>query len=131
MPNETLQLPRPLVNQLLHQAQQAAGFSRGFVRRDANGRFQCRPLAAAADVTTASVSGCAPEPFAFYRSSNVPLPPLTAEQVAVLARCTSLSLDIALDTQGVLQLRAWRLANGQATPLDVGLMDSEEFAVRS
>lgn len=126
MADDTLQLPRILVNQLLRQAQRAAGLSQGFVIRDRRGDYQCEPLAANADLHTAALQARARAPLAYYRSSNTPLPPLAAAQTAALASCTGLSLDIALDTKGVLQLRAWRLADGHATPLEVAITESAQ-----
>ncbi|MDE2070791.1 MAG: hypothetical protein KGJ04_05965 [Gammaproteobacteria bacterium] len=126
MADDTLRLPRTLVNQLLRQAQRAAGLSQGFVLRDRHGRYQCEPIAANADLRLAALQARAHAPLAFYRSSNAPLSPLADAQTAALASCTRLSLDIALDTKGVLQLRGWRLANGHATPLEVAITESAQ-----
>ncbi|MGH8291951.1 MAG: hypothetical protein ACRESA_00590 [Gammaproteobacteria bacterium] len=126
MPDDTPHLPRALVNQLLRQAQQAAGPAQGFVYCNDRGHYQCAPLAAKADLRLAALQARAHAPLAFYRSSNAPLPPLAGAQTAALAGCTGLCLDIALDTKGVLQLRGWRLADGHATPLEVAIAESSE-----
>lgn len=119
-PNE-LQLPRPLVNQLLHQAQQATGFSQGFVLRDAHGRYHCAPLPATADLGAAAARACPKLPFAFYRSSSTPLPTLNTKESAALGVCTTLYLGMALDTKGVLQLRAWQIDGPEPIELEVSI----------
>lgn len=126
MADDTLRLPRTLVNHLLRQAQRAAGLSQGFVLRDRHGRYQCEPLATNADLHAAALRARTQAPLAFYRSSSAPLPPLADAQTAALADCTGLYLDIALDTKGVLQLRGWRLADGHVTPLAVAITESAE-----
>lgn len=126
MPDDTLRLPRALVNHLLRQAQRTTGLSQGFVLRDRHGRYRCEPLAANADLHLAALQARAHAPLAFYRSSNAPLPPLAKEQTTALAGCTALYLDIALDTKGVLQLRGGRLADGRVAPLEVAITESAE-----
>lgn len=116
---EALQLPRPLVNLLLHQAQYSPGFSQGFVLRDGHSGYKCVPLAPNADLIAAAAG--TQTPLAFYRSSSAPLPALTAEESAALANCTGLYLGVALDTKGVLQLRAWRIGRSQIQELDVAI----------
>lgn len=122
MRTEALRLPRPLVNQLLRHAQRATERSQGWVLRDARGELQAKPLAAETDLATAPAT----VPFAFYRSFKADHGPLTAEETAALAKRTALYIEMALDTKGVLQLRAWRLEGRQATPLDVAITDSAD-----
>lgn len=126
MADDTLRLPRTLVNQLLRQAQRTVGLAQGFVLRDSRGRYQCELLPANADLHTAALQARAHAPLAYYRSSNTPLPLLADAQTAALADCTGLFLDIALDTKGVLQLRGWRLAGGHVTPLEVTITESAQ-----
>lgn len=128
MPVETLQLARPLVNQLLHQAQLSPGFSQGLVLRDEHGHYQCRPLPTNADLSSPALRERWPAAFAFYRSSKTVLAPLIRQQLTTLSDITTLCLDIALDTKGVLQLRAWRLADGQTTQMDVSITEALEAA---
>lgn len=122
MPTETLCLPRPLVNQLLRQAQRAAERSQGWVLRDARGELQAVPLDAETGLTTAPAG----RSFAFYRSFKANRRLLSADETAALAKHTSLYLEMSLDTKGVLQLRAWRLENRQATLVDVAITDSAD-----
>ncbi|MBU6420624.1 MAG: hypothetical protein KGL98_04550 [Gammaproteobacteria bacterium] len=126
MADDTLRLPRTLVNQLLRQAQRTAGLAQGFVIRDRQDRYRCVPIPTDADLNKVALRARTQAPLAFYRSSNMPLPPLAAAQTAALADCTGLFLDIALDTKGVLQLRGWRLADGHATPLEVAITESAQ-----
>lgn len=126
MPDKTLQLPRTLVNQLLRQAQLAAGLTQGFVFCESSGRYRCEPVAADADLSAAAGQAQARTAVAFFRSSHAPLTPLTREQMAALGGGTTLYLDIALDTKGVLQLRAWRLGDNQATALEVAITEAAE-----
>lgn len=122
MPTEALRLPRPLVNQLLRHAQRAAEHSQGWVLRNAHGELQAVPLAPETDLTTAAASTV----FALYRSFKAHHLPLSADEIAALAERTRLYIEMALDTKGVLQLRAWRLESRQATPLEVAITDSED-----
>ena len=129
MPDKTLRLPRTLVNQLLRQAQQAAGVTQGFVFCEGSGRYRCEPVAANADLSAPAGRAQACTPVAFFRSSHAPLTPLAREQMAALGGRTTLFLDMALDTKGVLQLRAWRLADNQATALEVNITEAAEIAL--
>lgn len=127
VPDKTLRLPRTLVNQLLRQAQQAAGITQGFVFREGSGRYRCELVAANADLSVAARHAQARTPVALFRSSHAPLTPLAGEQMAAFSAHTALFLDIALDTKGVLQLRAWRLADNQATVLEINITEAAEI----
>lgn len=85
------------------------------------------PLPTEADSLAATASALPDVPFAFYRSFKSGHNALTAGEIAALAKCASFYLEMSLDTKGVLQLRAWRLENSQATPLDVAIMDSADL----
>jgi hypothetical protein len=124
-PVETLHLPRPLVNQLLHQAQQSPGFSQGFVRRDRHGHYPCTALPMNADLVATSARVPAPGIFAFYRSSHTPLLVLTAQEAWALGQCTTLYLGVSLNTKGVLQLRAWRIDGSRLLETDVTITEAE------
>lgn len=127
MPDKTLRLPRPLVNQLLRQAQQATGFTQGFVFREGSGRYRCEPLAANTDLNAPAGQAQTRIPVAFFRSSHAPLTPLAREPIAALGGRITLFLDLALDTKGVLQLRAWRLTNNQTTALEIDITEAAEI----
>lgn len=123
MPVETMHLPRPLVNQLLHQAQQAAGFCQGWVYQDAHGRYRCAPLPANADFVT-QAHARDERLFAYYRASNQPLPLPSTQQLQALAKAVGLYLGVALDVKGVLQLRGWRIAAGRVAELDLAISET-------
>ncbi|MGH8307231.1 MAG: hypothetical protein ACRER0_03080 [Gammaproteobacteria bacterium] len=124
---ESLRLPRPLVNQMLHIAQQAASFSQGFVLHHGTDRFLCAPLPANADLiqVAGQLQRRGERLFAFYRSSNRPLPPPDATEIQTIIESVPLYLAVALDIKGVLQLRAWRIAGSQASELDVAISETD------
>lgn len=124
MPADTLHLPRTLVNQLLRQAQLAVMFSQGWVLRDPNGYFRPVTLAPDTGILEAAAGTLPNPPFAFYRSSKLSQNALTSGEIAALSRCTSLYLDIALDTKGVLQLHAWRIVGTRATETAVTIKET-------
>ncbi|MGA9851396.1 MAG: hypothetical protein WBR15_00450 [Gammaproteobacteria bacterium] len=125
--SETLVLPRPLVNQLLHAAQEARSFSQGFVLRRADDHFRCAPLPADADLARAGkqLQSHAERLFAFYRTSNRLLPPPAATELRVIVEFVPLYLGVALDIRGVLQLRGWRFDGLKTLELDVTIREAE------
>ncbi|MGH8378477.1 MAG: hypothetical protein ACRER7_05935 [Gammaproteobacteria bacterium] len=122
---DALRLPRPLVNQLLHSAQQAVSSSQGFVLHHGTDHFLCAPLPADADLVQAArqLQKRAEQMFAFYRTSNKSLPPPAAAELQVIIAFVPLYLAVALDIKGVLQLRAWRIAGSRALELDVAISE--------
>ncbi|MGH8398882.1 MAG: hypothetical protein ACRETA_11670 [Gammaproteobacteria bacterium] len=123
---ESLRLPRPLVNQLLHIAQQAVSFSQGFVLHRGDDHFLCAPLPADGNLVQSvkQLHRRQERVFAFYRSSNTVLPPLAVAELKTIAEFVSLYLAVGLDIKGVLQLRAWRIDGLKILELDVAITEA-------
>lgn len=118
-------LPRPLVNQLLHAAQQTKSVSQGFILHRGHRHFSYAPLPANADLVRAAQQLCGQDErlFAFYRTSHHPLPPPAAAELQAIAGLVSIYLGIALDIKGVLQLRAWSIDGSGTVELDVAIRE--------
>lgn len=128
MPAEPLYLPRPLVNRLLREAQRAGEFSQGWILRDARGQLQSMPLPPDLDLGTVAARPPNGRGFAFYRSATMSATQLTTEETAALGQYTAIFLDIALDTKGVLQLRAWCIAANSLVATAVSVTESPAAA---
>ncbi|MGH8283050.1 MAG: hypothetical protein ACRESE_04310 [Gammaproteobacteria bacterium] len=124
---ESLRLPRLLVNQLLHIAQQAVSFSQGFVLHHGSDQFLCAPLPADADLAQSvkQLQRRGKAMFAFYRTSNTALPPPGTAELHAIIEFVPLYLAVALDIKGVLQLRAWRIAGPRALEMDVAISEAK------
>lgn len=120
---EPLLLPRPLVNQLLRGAQQSSGFSRGLVLRDAEDNYQCVLLSPDTDPRKTAVQwqSHGQQVFAYFRTSQQPLPPPSTAELAATGIYATHYLGVALDIKGVLQLRGWRLDGTQRHELQVSI----------
>ncbi len=105
-----LSLPRTLVVELLHRAQQAPGVELTVLRLK-DGRLSLRPAAGAV-------------PYANYRATTAGAAP-TGEDIRRYRAIAPLLLQASLGTRGVLQLRAWQLDDGSAQPLDVELTETQ------
>lgn len=105
-----LSLPRSLVLQLLHRAQQGA--SRGFVTRLEDGNFRISDAAGDA-------------PFAFYRTASQARP--EAGDVELCRGLTTLMLSASVGIKGVLELRAWRIVGEHTEPVELSLAEESEI----
>ncbi|MHB8425986.1 MAG: hypothetical protein ACYDB9_12725 [Gammaproteobacteria bacterium] len=121
-----LLLPRPLVNQLLHQAQTTTSFARGFILGRPGSSLRCQPLPAGTDLESAisALRGHPTPPFAFYRSSSAAVQAPAAQDARLLTGITAFYFGIFLETKGVLQLRGWRLKGEQMQAVDINITET-------
>lgn len=104
----SLTLPRRLVQQVFHHAQTAGGAGSGLIGEAADGGLRPYPLPAGTDrqVLLEKLRARGERLFATYyvhpQGPGVPAPDELAPDLQ------SFVFIIALDTRGVLQLRAWR-----------------------
>lgn len=126
---DILQLPRPLVNQLLHAAQSALDSIRwGLIGARGRTPAHCYPLAA---LDAESISAIRHQLerqdetlFAAYRTDagDAQAPDLTG--LDALGIRVPLVLGISLGTKGVLQLRGWRVEAQRLVALEVSISES-------
>jgi hypothetical protein len=129
LPAEVLQLPRPLVNQLLHAAQSAPDNIRwGIIGARGQTPVHCYPLAG---LDAKSISAVLHQLerqgetlFAAYRTDagDAQAPDLT--ELDTLGIRVPLLLGISLGTKGVLQLRGWRIEAQRLVALEVSISES-------
>lgn len=132
MPEEIaleLNLPRPLVNQLLHIAQIASnGTSSGIIGVRDRTLTRCYPLEyldtngiAAAQRKLEASSEIV---FAWYRVDSNGLKTPDVSDLQAIGISVPLLLGISLGTKGVLQLRGWRIEGQQLTGLDISISET-------
>jgi len=126
----TLHLPRPLVNQLLHAAQLHPGrahwgvISRGDAppdRCDALGQTPQDVSSALTDLV-ARIAKAGRQAWALYYCD--PAAPSAPDVQPLPQFGIPLLLTVSLGTKGVLQLRAWRMTAAPPQELEVGIREA-------
>jgi proteasome lid subunit RPN8/RPN11 len=138
---DPIRFPRPLINKLLHEAQQAAeqevcglvGAREGRpasvypvanVAEDDWASFTLDPEGRARAIAEMRQRG--EDLFAVYHSHpHTPAAP-SVHDLADSADPSVLRLIISLDVRGVLQLSGWRLTAGGLEPVEIGLCEPGE-----
>jgi len=123
---QSLALPRPLVQQLLHQAQVAReGTMHALVVRHGDGSLGLRPLGVQADPDELQKGFTArgEEPYAFCSSPPSSSGEPSAADLRRWRGTLPLFLTVTLGTKGVLQLRGWRSDGARLRALELKLHD--------
>lgn len=126
--NTRLDLPRQLINQLLHAAQSMPDKVHwGVIGAHDNSPVHCYRLESDDDTGLAhlqhKLAARGETLFAWYRADPgaANTPDLT--ELGMLDARVNLVFSISLGTKGVLQLRGWRVDGNKLSELEVGLSD--------
>ena len=126
---DRLELPRQLINRLLHVAQSMPdAIHWGLIGADNGIPLHCYPIA---DLNAGQLAAARDNLmqrgetlFAIYRSDPDRILTPGSHILDELGIEAPYLLSISLGTKGVLQLRGWRIDSGQPTALDVGISES-------
>jgi len=125
-----LNLPRPLINRLLHAAQSLPDAVHwGLIGADRNSPAHCYPIKQLDSTQFAlareKLDKRGETLFAIYRSdpADMPMPMPDIQEIKSPGIEAPYLLSVSLGTKGVLQLRGWRIEGGQLSALDVGISE--------